>query len=460
MKKTNALPILILPMSVLAIAGAMPFALGAERDLLPGLRSAVNAPPQAGQPKQPQWKSRDEYDAFQAMISEKDATKRISLIEAFLQKFGNSDFKDAAYVLMMQTYQQLGQAEKAIDAARKAAEANPDNIEALGYLTFVFPFVFKVDDPEATTKLSRAESDARRGLEALQKIQKPPSVTDEQFNQYIKPRRANFNSTVGFAALQRKDYAAAITALQASAEDNPSDAYTFYRMGLAYLYSSPPDYDRAVWNISRAVSLAKAAQNPAGAEIEKFLKRAYVNYHGNEEGLAGIIALAASSVAPPEGFKVAPLEVPKPTGNPNIDSFNQLATPLKLGGERAQKTWDALKGQDLGLGGAVDSVEKVSDPDLYAVRIDILDQSKAADGVYDVELRDSSQPNVKNLGKGDLVRFQGKIASYTATPSFVLTVEGTINPDDVPDQPKVAPKPKPKPKPAPARRRTARKTTG
>ena len=35
---------------------------------------------------------------------------------------------------------------------------------------------------------------------------------------------------------------------------------------------------------------------------------------------------------------------------------------LKLGGEKAQKTWDALKGQPLGLPGFVDSV--VKDPEL------------------------------------------------------------------------------------------------
>ncbi len=415
---------------------------------------AWSAPPQAAQPKQPQWKSRDEYDAFQAMINEKDPNKRVALIEAFLQKFANSDFKDSAFVVMMQTHQQLNQIDKAIDAARKAVETNPDNLEALGYLSFVFPFVFKGDDPDATSKLSRSESDARRGLEALQKLQKPANVTDEQFNQYVKPRRANFNSAIGFVALQRKDYPAAITSFQTAAQDNPSDIYTFYRLGLAYLYSSPPDYDHAMWNLARAVALAKNPPNPAGAEIEKFLKRAYVNYHGNEDGLADIVNQAAASVTPPEGFKVAPMETPKVTGNPNIDNFNQLATPLKLGGERAQKTWEGLKGQQLGLGGAVDSVEKGGDAGSYLVRIDILDQSKAADGVYDIELKDSSQPNVKNLSKGDLVRFQGIISAYQVTPNFVLTLDGTINPDDVPDQPKAKPKPKPK---APPARRPARR---
>ena len=82
--------------------------------------------------------------------------------------------------------------------------------------------------------------------------------------------------------MQRKDYPNAITALKAATADNPSDVYAFYRLGLAYMYSTPPDYDHAVWYIARAVALAQAAKNPAGDDINTFLKRAYVNYHGND----------------------------------------------------------------------------------------------------------------------------------------------------------------------------------
>jgi tetratricopeptide (TPR) repeat protein len=400
------------------------------------------SPQAAGQEKKPQWKSRDEYDAFTAMTGEKDPSKKITLAEAFLKKFADTDFKDLVYVSMMGAYQQLGQSDKAIDAARKTLELNPDSLQALSYLSFVFPFVFKPTDADATTQLSRADSDGRRGLEALQKLQKPANVTDEQFNQYVKSQRAIFNGAIGFVALQRKDYAAAITSFKMAAEDNPSDVYTFYRLGVAYVSSDPRDYDNAIWNLARSVSLAKAAKNPAEPEIEKYLKQVYINYHGNQEGLPDIIAQAAGSPTPPEGFKVAPMEVPEKTGNPNIDAFNQLAVPLKLGGERAQKVWDSLKGQPLGLGGFIDSVEKGSEAGVYLVRIDLLDDSKAEEGVYDIELRDSTQPDVKNLGKGDIVRFQGKIAAYNVTPNFVLTLDGTIiDPDPLPAQPKPKPRP-------------------
>jgi tetratricopeptide (TPR) repeat protein len=418
------------------------------------------ASPQPPQEKKPQWKSREEYDAYQAMAGEQDPNKKIQLAEAFLEKFKDTDFKDLAYVTMMQTYAQLNDSAKAMDAARQAVKANPDKFEALAYLSFAFPFVFKADAPEATAELSQAEGDAKHGLDLLQKLEKPASVTDEQFAQYVKGQRANFNNAVGFVALQRKDYAAGVTALKAAAEDNPSNSYGFYWLGLSHLNLSPRDYDNAIWNMARAISLAKAARDPNAEAWERYLRQTYIGYHGNDEGLADITSQAAASPTPPEGFKVAPMEIPQPTGNASIDGFNKTFFELKFGGERAQKLWDGLKGEPFGMGGFVESVERGSEPGVNLVRIDVLAQSKAADGVYDIELRDSTQPNVKNLGKGDAVHFRGRINAYTATPNLVITLDnGTINEDEIPDQPRVAPKPKPKPKPranTPTRRTTRR----
>lgn len=427
-------------MAITAFRGRIDFSAGRLGTALSfGPAPAWAAGPQAAEEKkQPQWQSREEYDAFQAMATEKDPGKKVSLAEAFLQKFSTSDFKDLVYVQTMAAYQQLGDSNKAIEAAQHALEANSNSLEALSYLSFAFPFTFKSNgDPEAVSKLSRAEGNARHGLEVLQKVQKPESVNEDQFNQYIKGQRANFNNTLGFVALQRKEYPAAITYFKTAAEDNPADVYTFYRMGLAYLYSDTPDYDNAVWNMARSVSLAKASNNPAGAEIEKFLSKVYVGFHGNEEGLPEIVAQAASSPTPPAGFKVAPMPTPEVTGNPSVDAFNQMAVPLKLGGPRAQEIWSKLKGQPVELAGFVDSVEKSPDSDLYLVRIDLLDSSKETEGVYDIELKNSTQPNVKNLGSGDGVHFKGTLGAYTATPNFVLTLEkGEINPDEIPDQPR------------------------
>jgi tetratricopeptide (TPR) repeat protein len=418
----------------------------------------MEAPPQAAAP---QWKSRDEYDAYNAMASAPDPTtvadpdkkkaladKKIALAEAFLQKYPTSDFKSGAYLTEMQVYFSQGKTDQAIDAAKKVLSVDPDNLLALRFLSFTFPFLYKPGQADDTAALSRADSDAHHGLDLINKLQKPAAASDADFQKGVKDFRSVFNDCIGFVALQRKDYSGAITALKAGDADNPSDVYAFYRLGLAYLYSAPPDYDNAIWNIARAVALSQASTDPAtkaqGDEISKFLKRAYVNYHGTDTGLTDIEAQAAASPNPPAGFKIAKAEAPAKTGNNVVDAFNTLTFPLKLGGETAQKQWDGIKGQPIELGGAVMSVEKGTDPNVYAVHIAVLDSTKSADG-YDIELKDSTQPNVKNLQKGDLLTYKGTLDSYVATPGLVLTLVGTVT-SELPDKPPAkTPPAKPKP---------------
>jgi tetratricopeptide (TPR) repeat protein len=456
MKKTTAILSFILLAALVLCAPSGPPPSDSGRILSLGPTCLWAASPPAPQEKKPQWKSRDEYDAYQAIVGEQDPNKKIQLAQAFLEKFKDSDFKDLAYLEVLGAYLRLGDGIKAVEAGQKALEANPDNLDAHTRVAYLFPFAFRLDDPDVAAKLSRAESDAKRGLEVLQKAQKPENVTEDQFNQRFKASRAVFNSLLGFVGLQRKDYAGAVTSLKAAAEDNPSYSYGFYWLGLSYLNLTPRDYDNAVWNMARAISLAKAARDPNADPWEKYLRQTYIGYHGNDQGLADIVTQAASSSTPPEGFKVGPMEVPKETGNKSIDAFNQTFFQLKFGGERAQKLWDGLKGEPFGVGGYVENVEKGTEPGVYVVRIDVLEQSRSAEGMYDIELRDSTQPNVKNLSKGDAVHFKGTISAYTATPNLVITLDSaTINDDEIPEQPKVAPKPKPKPRPratTPARR--------
>ena len=456
MKKTTAILSFILLAALVLGAPSGPQPSDSGRILSLGPTCLWAASPPAPQEKKPQWKSRDEYDAYQAIVGEQDPNKKIQLAQAFLEKFKDSDFKDLAYLEVLGAYLRLGDGIKAVEAGQKALEANPDNLDAHTRVAYLFPFAFRLDDPDVAAKLSRAESDAKRGLEVLQKAQKPENVTEDQFNQRFKASRAVFNSLLGFVGLQRKDYAGAVTSLKAAAEDNPSYSYGFYWLGLSYLNLTPRDYDNAVWNMARAISLAKAARDPNADPWEKYLRQTYIGYHGNDEGLADIVTQTASSSTPPEGFKVGPMEVPKETGNKSIDAFNQTFFQLKFGGERAQKLWDGLKGEPFGVGGYVENVEKGTEPGVYVVRIDVLEQSRSAEGMYDIELRDSTQPNVKNLSKGDAVHFKGTISAYTATPNLVITLDSaTINDDEIPEQPKVAPKPKPKPRPratTPARR--------
>jgi hypothetical protein len=417
-------------LSAAALAGLLPG--GTRVDAWPSmLPMAVDAAPPQAAPKGPQWKSRAEYDDFQKILANKDPHAMATAADAFLQKYPTSDFRDQADLVKMQSYQQLNQADKAMEAAKDALKSNGDNLGALNYLCFATPFVFKPSDSNKDAELSDLDGDCKRGLDVLSKQQKPANMSDSDFNTQIKQLRANFNDAEGFVALQKKDYANAITSLNAAKQDNPSDPFIFYRLGLAYINSTPPDYDHSIWNLARASDLAKTAKASDAEAIEKYYEQVYQSRHGSDAGQNDIETQAASSVDAPADFKVAPAAKHAATGNQFIDAFYSYEDALKAGGDTEKTTWDQIKGQAIGGPGWVDGTPQPgADANSCLLHVDITNESKNS-SAYDIELKDS-QPGCKDLAPGDPVRFTGNISAYTVTPSFVLTLDTVkINDDDL-----------------------------
>jgi tetratricopeptide (TPR) repeat protein len=389
--------------------------------------AAWGAPPQA---KQRQMKTNEEYQAYMAMTNEKDPNKKISLADAFIEKFKDSDFKDMAYFQKMAAYQQLGKVPEALEAGRKALDINADSLDVINLEASLIPYyTFKAGDAAAMDVLAKAETDIKHGLDLLSKLAKPDNVKQEDWDKAIKSARAGMNTALGYVALQKKDYASAVTYLKAATEDNPGEALSSYLLGQAYLYSTPPDYNNAIWDLARASALAKAAGSANAAEFQKFFDQVYVSRHGSDGGESDVIQQASASATPPQGFDVPPPERHKPTGNQVLDFYYNMEDTLKLGGDQAKQYWEQVKGQPFASPGQVDSVESGPDGDTMLVHIDITDESKAKDGTYDITLADK-QPDAKYLAKGDPVHFQGTLTAFTLTPSFSATVDGTID-DDV-----------------------------
>ncbi|MGO8786247.1 MAG: tetratricopeptide repeat protein [Terriglobia bacterium] len=259
----------------------------------------MQASPQAA--RSPQWQSRQEYDAFNAMtVQGRSPEAQIASAEAFLQRFPGSDFKFGAYLREMQCYQLLGKVGPSIDAARKVLRLDRDNLEALSYLSYIFPFTFRAESGSAGAALTLADNDARHGLGALQRLERPPSIPPDQFQREAKSKRAVFNNTLGFVALQRNDYPRAITALNAAVADNPSEYFAFYRLGVAYLFSTPADYDHGIWYLARAAGLARTSKDPSGQGISRYLRKVFVQTLGSDAAMEDTISQAVASVNPPD----------------------------------------------------------------------------------------------------------------------------------------------------------------
>jgi len=373
--------------------------------------------------KQPQWKSRDEYDAFQAIVKAASPQQKISLANAFLQKYPASDFKAQADILKVQAYQQMNQVNQAISTAKDILKIDPNNLFALNYLSYVFPFTYNPKAPASPAELTEVENNAKLGLQLLQKQTKPPTMPQAKFEAQIKQVRSDLNRALGFAFLQQKDYANAITYLKAAADDKPTDSYTLSFLGQAYLYTKPPDYGNGLWYLARAAAMAQQQKTPNAAALQKFYDQVYVGRHGSDAGSKALLAQAAGSATPPAGFTIAPAPKHAKTGNSSVDAFYGIQDALAVGGDQAQQAWSSLKGQPLGIIAFVESVAPGTDPGTYVVRADVLPQDRGTAGDYNLELQ-TNQSDAQYLQLGDPIHFQGTIAAYTVTPKFVLTLSG------------------------------------
>src|SRR5262245_5409534 len=103
----------------------------------PGPGGQQQAPPSAGQQGTapapgaqqqpaphagPQPKTKEEYDAFMAIQNEPDPAKAEVAANSFEQKFGQSELKGVAYQQVMAKYQRANNADKTVEAGRKALQ--------------------------------------------------------------------------------------------------------------------------------------------------------------------------------------------------------------------------------------------------------------------------------------------------------------------------------------------------
>ncbi|MBI3894395.1 MAG: hypothetical protein HY313_00540 [Acidobacteria bacterium] len=385
------------------------------------------------------WKDRAEYDAFNAIVQATTPAQRVELADKYLAAYPETKFADKVHEFKLQAYQQLNNTQKMEETATKLLELKSDHFPALFILSYLIPRTLNPQDPALEQRLNKAAEYAQKGLSAVDSLQKPEGVSDEQFQQQKQQQTAIFHQTAGFVALQKKDYTKAAEALQKSAELSPNDALGFYWLGLSYLTPKPPEYDKGIWAMARAVSITGPTALPAQtqAEVKDYVTKFYINRHGDEEGLDDVLAQAAASPFPSPGFHVAAVEeqerfqaqmVQEPVKELSVKpeqlaTFDDIRRFLQSGGEKEQDTWTLLHEQVLPLPGRVVTATPENRP--QTLRLAISPDTMTQDGRYDVEVA-LATPYSEPIEKGKDIEIEGKIDSYTARPFLLRFVEGKV----------------------------------
>jgi len=387
------------------------------------------APAQAAPSSQgPVIKDPAEYNAYVAAVGQKDASAKISGLEAFLTQYPNSVMKDQALEILMQTYQQAGNIKKAMETATRLVAASPCHVPALTLLTYVNRTMAQSGDASGPQESADAAKFGQQGLDCLDKFPKPEGTSDDDFKKMKATMRSNFNAGVGWGALQEKppNYAKAAQFLRQAVDDNPPDSQKdlslLYPLTLAYLGQTPPDYQDGIWYGARAAAVAPPASAPG---IEKYVKGQYRKFHAGEDGWTEFLA-AAKAGGPQVPVPAAPtaadqahkmlLETP-----PDKMDFATWEFVLTNGSQADRDTvWNAIKGKAVQMNGTIISTTPTEF--LIAGSSDDIDAKKA-----DITLRFEDKVPPRLIPKdGASFDFQGEPASYTPNPFMMVMERGRL----------------------------------
>ena len=207
------------------------------------------AAPHAG----PQPKTKEEYDAFVALQNEPDPAKAEEAVHSFEQKFPQSELKGMAYQQLMAKYQRANNADKTLEAGRKALEYDPNAPIALITVASVIAERTRETDLDAQEKFAEGKKNAERAVQLIDNKQwAPPQLSPQQLDAV----KSMAFVAIGAMELNQKNDAGAEQALRKAIDLNQiqPDAVTFLRLALALDHQKK--YNDALVAVGRAVDLS------------------------------------------------------------------------------------------------------------------------------------------------------------------------------------------------------------
>jgi hypothetical protein len=322
----------------------------------------------------------DQFNSYQNAMTQTDPGQKAAALEGFLQAYPQSPVKTTVLDNLIDVYNQLNQPAKAIDAANRLLQVDPNNFKAI--LASVY---LKKQQCASTLDPSGVATDAQTCDDAAALAQKgltvpkPAGTSDDDWKKLTATAYPVFHSAIAFDdAVSKKDFAGAIKEYTAELMlytpevcTQPSQCLAD-TLQLAQAYAKPgPDKDevKAVWFYARAWDFAPANYK---TQIQPQLDYWYKRYHGTLDGDAAITqqidaikTQAQSTLFPPADFHIEPAPTPDKLAHQALISGD----PLKLGLEDkeyilangtdadATQLWSLIKGQVTPVPGIV-----ISDP--------------------------------------------------------------------------------------------------
>jgi tetratricopeptide (TPR) repeat protein len=211
----------------------------------------------AGTKRPPQAKSQEEITAYNAIRNIRDSQQAEQAAKDFETKFPQSELRALVYQNLMDAYQGVNNADKAIEMGRKAVSIDPDNPVVLVMLANVVAEHTRETDLDRDQRYAEAVKYARHALETIPTdVTVAPNTTPDKVTQFKQLLSALAHSAIGFVELNRHNDPAAEAELRQAAELNTvqPDPMVFLRLAIALDHQSK--YADALQATNRVLALS------------------------------------------------------------------------------------------------------------------------------------------------------------------------------------------------------------
>jgi tetratricopeptide (TPR) repeat protein len=196
----------------------------------------------------------EEDAAYKTFSGEADIKKKISLGEAFIQKYPQSRYRPPVYSALTIAYVEDGNVAKMQEIGEKEIALNPNDGQTLALMGQTMPRSWNPSAPDAAKQLDKAEQYSKRALEVIPTMAKPDAITDDQFTRAKNQALAMAHSGLGLVYVRRGKFADAIPDLEQSVKLDPQpDPVNYYLLGLANEKSS--HFDDAVAAFAKCAAM-------------------------------------------------------------------------------------------------------------------------------------------------------------------------------------------------------------
>lgn len=405
----------------------------------PMLAQAAKAPKKA-------WKGanggQEEYGLAQAIDKATDAKGKIAALDKWTAAFPQSDFDDIRQDAYLGAYQSANMNRQAFDKALEILKTNPNHFFALRTIVSVVQALM----PPTPADLDNASRIAMYILDnadtAFAAANKPQAITDAQWPAVKPAMKAAAHNVYLYTITARKDPPREEADLTAYLKKDPTQATTSYSLAgaiLAQNQQQPQKQPLALYHFARAAAYTGPGALPAAAQKQAldYITKTYTAYHGSNQGLQELLAMAKTNAFPPDGFTImsknqiavaaAQQQAAADAANPIFAYWRDaVKTPLLTQGDMY---FDAMKGALLpGEYGKSKGVEKFK-----AKIVSMTPENKPKElvlalekpGVPDVTLKfEEALPGT--MEPGSEIEFEGVPDSYTKDPfmvTFLVTKE-------------------------------------